>query len=289
MVTGDACSMSLKRLCEKYHINLWNCYGPTEATFGMSILCVNQEEIRDENEHPVIPIGFPHGEEVKFHLIDECLHIESPFLSPGYIDAPELTKKNFPTLFINNRWVRVFNTENKFLVKDNRLIFKGRIDNDAHIKVSGVKVDPHAIRQCIEKYNDEMGQDVLQVYVVVKPWLNNNKPFAYLVVHHEFSKPHFMAYLKKWLRKEELPIIVTLSDFPRLIPSEKIDRRTLIARTDHPDEFFFNEGRKNKEKFSANGLGLEPFVLKEMDEFVAKIKNNQIELTNADTLFIEQE
>ncbi|WP_419420731.1 AMP-binding protein [Legionella sp. D16C41] len=287
MVTGDACSMGLKRLCEKYHINLWNCYGPTEATFGMSILRVNHEEIEDENGQLVVPIGFPQGEEVKFHIIDECLYIESPFLSPGYIDAPDLTKKNFPTLFINNRWVRVFNTENKFLVKDNRLIFKGRIDNDAHIKVSGVKVDPYAIQQCIEKYNDEIGQNVLQVYVVVKPWLNNNKPFAYLVVQHEFSKPHFMAYLKKWLRKEELPIIVTLSDFPRLIPSEKIDRRALIARVDHPDEFFFNEGRQNKEKFSASGMGLEPSIMHEMNEFVERIKNNQIEYTTEDDLFMK--
>ncbi|KTC86989.1 non-ribosomal peptide synthetase [Legionella brunensis] len=289
MVTGDACSMSLKRLCEKYGINLWNCYGPTEATFGMSILCVNQEEIQDENGHHIVPIGFPHGEEVKFHLIDECLYIESPFLSPGYIDNPELTQKNFPTLFLDHRWVRVFNTENKFLVKDNRLIFKGRIDNDAHIKISGVKVAPYAIQQCIEKYNDEIGQDVLQVYVVVKPWLNNNKPFAYLVVQHEFSKPHFMAYLKKWLRKEELPIIVTLSDFPRLIPSEKIDRRALIARTDHPDELFFNEGKQNKEKFSAGGLGLEPSVLREMDEFVEKIKNNQVEFITPEIFFMQMD
>jgi thioesterase domain-containing protein/acyl-coenzyme A synthetase/AMP-(fatty) acid ligase len=285
MVTGDACTISLKRLCEKYRINLWNCYGPTEATFGMSILLVNHEEIQDENQQTIVPIGFPEGEEVKFHLFDECLYIESPFLSPGYIDNHELTKKNFPTLFINDRWVRVFNTENKFVIKDNRLIFKGRIDNDAHIKVSGVKVDPYAIQQCIEKYNEEIGQNVLDVYVVAKAWLQNNKPFAYIVVHYDFSKSHFMGYLKKWLRKEELPIMIALSEFPRLIPSEKIDRRALIARVDHPDEFFFNEGIQNKEKFSAGGKGLETAVVNEITELVALSKNNLIELTNTDILF----
>ncbi len=281
LVTGDACSLSLKHLCEQYKINLWNCYGPTEATFGMSIVRVNQKHIYDENQQPAVPIGFPEGEEVRFHIIDECLYIESPFLSPGYIDNPELTQKNFPTLFLNGRWVRVFNTENKFAVKDDSLIFKGRIDNDAHIKVSGVKVEPFAIQQCIEQYNEEIGQKVLDVYIVVKPWLQNNKPFAYLLIHRDFSKDHFMSYLKKWLRKEELPIIVVLPEFPRLVPSEKIDRRALIARSDHPDEFFFNEGKQNKEKFSASGLGLKPSAIIEINNLVSSIKSNQFDFKNS--------
>ena len=41
MVTGDACSLHLKALCEHHKLNLWNGYGPTEATFGFSILRVN--------------------------------------------------------------------------------------------------------------------------------------------------------------------------------------------------------------------------------------------------------
>jgi thioesterase domain-containing protein/acyl-coenzyme A synthetase/AMP-(fatty) acid ligase len=241
MVTGDACTMGLKQLCEKYQINLWNCYGPTEATFGMSILCVNHEEIKDEQGNAIVPIGLPFGDEVKFHLIDECLYIESPYLSTGYFNNPEMTKKNFPSLSIDGRLLRVFNTENKFSFKDNRLIFKGRINPDAHCKVSGVKIEPYAIQQCLEKYNQELGQEVFQVYVVVKDWLASNKPFAYLVIQQAFNKAHFMGFLKKWLRKEEMPIVIALPEFPRLIPSEKIDSRALIARVDHSDEFFFND------------------------------------------------
>lgn len=287
MVTGDACTMRLKRLCEQYQINLWNCYGPTEATFGMSILCVNHEEVEDDNQLPVVPIGLPHSREVKFHLIDECLYIESPFLSDGYIHNPVQTQKNFPILQIEGRPIRVFNTENRFALKNDKLIFKGRITNEAHCKVSGVKVEPYAIQQCLEKYNDELGKDVLQVYVVVKPWLNNQKPFAYIVVQHDFSKVHFMAFIKKWLRKEEIPIIIALSDFPRLIPSEKIDRRALIERTDHPDEFFFNEGLQNKQKFSRAGTGLDPELEQQMKDFVFKIKDNQIPEMEEKELFIQ--
>ena len=44
---------------------------------------------------------------------------------------------------------------------------------------------------------------------------------------------------------------------------------------------------KNKEKFNAGGLGLEPSVMKQMDKLFEKIKNNQMELTKEDNLFLE--
>lgn len=241
LVTGDACSPGLKKLCEKYNINLWNCYGPTEATFGMSLLRVNGLALHNDNGHEVVPIGLPHTAEVKHHIIDGCLYIESPYLSVGYLDDDERTQKNFPTLLINNRQIRFFNTENRFLQQDEYLVFQGRIDSNAHCKVSGVKVEPYAIQQCLEKFNEEMQQQVLQAHVVVKLWLEQPKPFAYLLITQEFNPSLLAVYLKKWLRKEEMPLIIVLDHFPRLKPSEKIDSRFLIERTDKPEEFFFKQ------------------------------------------------
>jgi acyl-CoA synthetase (AMP-forming)/AMP-acid ligase II/pimeloyl-ACP methyl ester carboxylesterase len=289
MVTGDACSSRLKKLCEKYNIILWNCYGPTEATFGSRIFPVNHIQIVDEKGEEIIPIGpvDGHEDEVKHHIINECLYIESPYLSTGYIGDPELTAKNFPHLMINGHLTRVFNTENRFSIIDNHLVFQGRINSNAHCKVSGVKVEAHAIQQCFEKYNSELGQEVLHAFVVVKTWLNKLKPFAYVCVLADFDKAHFMNFLKQWLRKEEMPIIIGLAEFPRLIPSEKIDSKALIARYDHPDEFFFNEGKKNKAKFSAGGTGIEVERLTVINEIVAKIAVEQLIIDDDKSLFLQ--
>lgn len=275
LVTGDVCSVSLKLLCEKYTINLWNCYGPTEATFGMSMLRVNNEHCIDNNGNLVVPIGLPSGNEITCHLAENgCLYIESDFLSPGYYNNPEMTAKNFPIMRFDNRDVRVFNTENKFFLKDNRLLFMGRIDKQSHCKVSGVKVDPNAIQHCLDNYNQHNEQVLFQSYVVIKSWLNNQKPFAYLVIQNDFSKTDFKNYLKNWLRKEELPIIIVLREFPRLIPSDKIDRKALITRQDHPDEFFFNEGFKNHITFANSGKGLNDNTADEINHLQQYIEQN---------------
>lgn len=244
MVTGDACTLRLKKCAEAAGINLWNCYGPTEATFGMSILCVNGLVLKNNADQEIVPISMPHTENVKFHLHEGCLYLESPFLSPGYIGDEERTHQYFPKLSINGRTFRVFNTENKFSVNGNYLVFEGRINDEAHCKISGVKLTPFSIQDCMEKFNDVMGKEMLQVYVVIKPWLGIPKPFAYIVKRNEFSSETFARFLRQWLRKEEMPIVILLDTLPRLLASEKIDRRSLISRIDLQEEFFFNEGKR---------------------------------------------
>lgn len=262
MVTGDACSINLKKLCEQYQINLWNCYGPTEATFGLSILKVNYENFQDELGQEIVPIGLPVGEEVKIH-IDKTnqLYIVSPYLSKGYIDDEDQTEKNFLEIFINEKKFRAFKSGDKFLLKNDRLIFKGRIAYDAHCKILGVKIDPYGIQRCLERFNEEIGYLVWQVFVVIKSWNNIQKPFAYVVILKAFSKSLLADFLKKSLRKEEIPIIIKLDFLPRLLQSQKVDYQQLLNRKDDPDELFFNSTEENK-----NQLNQE--------------KENTIELTN---------
>ncbi|MGQ3891666.1 AMP-binding protein [Legionella sp. CNM-4043-24] len=243
LVTGDACSLRLKQVCEKHDVSLWNCYGPTEATLGMSICLMNNLDICDENGQQIVPIGLPNSEFIRFHLIDECLYIESPFLSPGYINDDERSAKNFPTLMINGRETRVFNTENRFsLSADGRfLIFKGRINAEAHCKVAGVKVEAHAIEECFKQYNLEMGRELFQVCVLIKNWRGQLKPVAYLLEQEPIDKWHFIDWLRQRLRAEEIPVCIKIPSLPVLVPSDKIDRQALIRRVDADSELFFNE------------------------------------------------
>ncbi len=238
LVTGEVCSPQLQDLCEQLGILLYNCYGPTEATFGGSILCVNGSCLFDENKQRIVPIGFPHGKEVKFHFFGECLYIESPHLSPGYLNAHHSTEKNFPYKLIANKLTRVFNTENRFTQAGNVLYFKGRTHSRyAHIKVFGEKVDPVGLEAFLNSYNQNVKRQVLQACVFVKKWREHNRLVAYLVLEKEFNQNDFFSYLRGYLRPAQMPIFLKLDQFPRLAVSDKIDLQQLENRVDRSDEY----------------------------------------------------
>jgi acyl-CoA synthetase (AMP-forming)/AMP-acid ligase II len=232
MVTGDACSVQLVLLCERYGIDLWNCYGPTEATFGMSMLRVNGLV----NAHNPVPIGQPILP-VKAHIIDNEMYIESPFLSKGYLGATEEVNTDaFQTRLIDGKPTRLFWTGDRFHVLDNGFFaFDGRSNEESHAKVNGVKITPFAIEQCLNNYQPE----ALHAVVVIKPWLGKEKPVAYIVLNQTIEKQALIDYLKKNLKKEEFPLVIELNTFPLLVPSQKIDKQTLIKRQDDPESLYF--------------------------------------------------
>ena len=264
LVTGDACTLHLKELCERYDINLWNCYGPTEATFGISLLRVNGLHTQNVSGETVVPIGKPYGQEVRYHIIDGKLYIESPYLTPGYLKIED-NDTNFKWIeTANSEKIRLFDTGDAFYEKDEFLFYEGRFSVDGHCKINGVKVTPFYIEKCIHDYNQESGKDSVQAAVVIKKLLGKNKPFAYLVTNPDFNETAFVAYLMTKLKKEEFPIPIIINSFPLLTPSQKIDRRQLIALQDDPDTFYFSKGKRYRAKFSNDGKGLDDSKLAEI-------------------------
>ncbi|MBA3535095.1 MAG: AMP-binding protein [Tatlockia sp.] len=245
MVTGDACSPLLVKQCEEYDINLWNCYGPTEATFGMSILKVNGLLSEDKNRS-VVPIASPKYP-VKSHIIKGKLYIESPFLSEGYLGASnELNEKSFPIINIGGQAIRVFDSGDQFSeLSIQFLSFEGRAGDDCHAKVNGVKIFPFLIEQTIQTYS----LTAFKAVVVIKKWMDQDKPFAYLELNHEIDKVDFLQYLKSNLKKEEIPIFIALPELPILQQSQKIDRKLLTQRLDSLNENFFIENDNLGEEF----------------------------------------
>lgn len=237
MVTGDACSPRLVHLCERFDINLWNCYGPTEATFGMSILRVNGLMQQGPEGQEVVPIAKPIPP-VTAHISSTGeLQIQSPFLSPGYLGMDK-NSNAFSSINVNNEQARVFNTGDKFYQLPEELLgFAGRANDESHAKVSGVKISPFAIERCINDYSAA----IIQCVVVIKSWQGRHKPFAYMVLKQAIDPIEFSNYLKSRLREEEFPIIIELSELPRLLPSQKVDKQALIRRQDDSEEFFFKK------------------------------------------------
>ncbi|MBA2710531.1 MAG: AMP-binding protein [Tatlockia sp.] len=245
MVTGDACSPLLVKRCEEYDINLWNCYGPTEATFGMSILKVNGLLSENKNRS-IVPIASPKYP-VKSHIIKGKLYIESPFLSEGYLGASnEQNEKSFPIINIGGQAIRVFDSGDQFSeLSKHFLSFEGRAGDDCHAKVNGVKIFPFLIEQTIQNYS----LTAFKAVVVIKKWMEKDKPFAYLGLNHEIDKDDFLQYLKSNLKKEEIPIFIALPELPILKQSQKIDRKLLTQRLDSLNENFFNENDNLDEEF----------------------------------------
>lgn len=232
MVTGDACTPHLKTWCENKKIDLWNAYGPTEATFGLSIIRVNGINIKNATGQPLVPIGKPYGNDVRHHIIDDKLYIESPYLSPGYIDA-EKGDSLFSKKTINGKKIRLFDTGDRFYEKDGYLFYEGRHGLNSHCKVNGVKVTSFAIEQCINEYIQKYPTaGIHAVAVVIKQYMGKNKPVAYIVMDTSVDKTALVAYLKTHLQKEAFPLIKPINELPLLAISGKIDRRQLVEKKD---------------------------------------------------------
>ena len=237
LVTGDTCTPHLKRLCERHEILLWNCYGPTEATFGYSMLCVNGLDLWSDGRQSIVPIGKAWGDEVHYHLINEKLYIESPYLTPGYLNTIE-DSHYFMDMATETGNIRLFDTQDRFVEQDGYLYYQGRWNYESHCKVNGVKITPHFIESCINDYQRHNALIKIQATVVIKPYLNQPKPFAYVVVSENFDQSAFHHYLKEHLKPEEMPIMIPLDSLPRMQPSDKIDRQALIQRKDDLDAWF---------------------------------------------------
>lgn len=239
MVTGDACTPALKNLCEKEGIILWNCYGPTEATFGLSILAVNGLKTYQHEGRQLVPIAPPLTTEVKAHLIQGQLCIESPYLTPGYLNEAS-NEKVFRTITdAKGRSIRVFDTGDLFCEEEGFFYYQGRYSLDSHCKINGVKVSPYTIEQCILDYKTSKLHNI-QAAVVIKEHLGYSKPFAYIEYKAEdFDKHAFLDYLQTRLKKEEIPLLYILPRLPRLPTSQKIDIQQLIKRQDSAEEAFF--------------------------------------------------
>lgn len=236
LVTGDACTPHLKRFCERYGILLWNCYGPTEATFGYSMLCVNGLSLWSDGRQSIVPIGKAGSEEVRYHLINEKLYIESPYLTPGYLN-PIDDDRYFMVMSTEDGNIRLFDTQDRVIARDGYLYYQGRWNHESHCKVNGVKITTDFIESCINDYNRYNPLIKIQAAVVIKPYLDYAKPFAYVVVSDHFDKSAFHEYLKAHLVPEEMPNIIPLASLPQQT-SDKIDKFALIQRDDDLDAWF---------------------------------------------------
>lgn len=121
---------------------VWNTYGPTEATVATSSVRIDRGIIQ---RYPQLPVGVAipgtsivledeHGHPVPLGAKGEIVII-GPNVSTGYLGRPDLTSR----VFSERHGMRAYRTGDWGLFQDNLLFFHGRMDNQ--VKIAGHRIE----------------------------------------------------------------------------------------------------------------------------------------------------
>ncbi len=227
--------------CFDGKIEIYNEYGPTEATVG----CMLHKFNPAEDNGASVPVGVP-GDNVRIYLLD-ChgknvleggigeLYIAGDGLAMGYLNRPELTAEKFiPNPFKPDKKIYKTGDMAQRLAKGN-IEFLGR--GDLQVKIRGYRVETGEVESCLLKYdgihdavviarNGDSGYDYLAAYIVLSEELQRTGlDFQQLRDYMSGILPEFM-----------IPTyFVPLDKLPQTIHG-KIDRRVL------PEPFFESKG-----------------------------------------------
>ncbi|TYA74714.1 non-ribosomal peptide synthetase [Seonamhaeicola marinus] len=169
IVAGEACS---KELCKTHFkhspkVNLYNEYGPTEA----SVWCTAHKITSEDCSNEIIPIGKPVANSMIYILNKDLKHlplgavgeiyIGGINLSSGYINRENLTKK----VFIPNPYApeeKLYNTGDLGRYDNNgNLIFLGR--GDQQIKIRGYRIELREIENTINQYSKDIDNSIVLI------------------------------------------------------------------------------------------------------------------------------
>jgi D-alanine--poly(phosphoribitol) ligase subunit 1 len=123
-------------------VEVWNTYGPTEATVATTSIRITHEILK---RYRPLPIGYPMLGSRVLVMDDERrelpegnrgeICISGPNVSPGYLNRPELNE----TAFFNLNGQRAYRTGDWGRYREGMLFFEGRIDNQ--IKLHGYRIE----------------------------------------------------------------------------------------------------------------------------------------------------
>jgi len=221
------------QLLERFpQAEIWNTYGPTEATVAVTSIRVTRELLA---AHDSMPLGYAMtgvrvypGNEQRQPLADgergELL-IVGPSVGPGYLGRPDLTAQKFFEVDGEPGYA----TGDLASVRDGLLFFHGRMDYQ--VKIGGHRIELEDVETNIRQLRGVRTAVVLPI----KRGIHVEGMAAYVLPESRNGESDFElssqlrralaeklpAYMipKKWVFRETLPTI----------SSGKVDRKALIA------------------------------------------------------------
>jgi amino acid adenylation domain-containing protein len=222
--------------------DLYNGYGPTEATIGVTFW-----KCHAGNERRTVPIGRPIANMQVYVLDDNLeptpigmpgeLYIGGVGLARGYLNRPELTAERFvANPFHGQPGARLYKTGDRARwVADGNLEFLGRLDDQ--VKLRGFRIELGEIEAALGQH-----PGVLETAVALREDVPGAKRLvAYLKTRSEarLSAGELHSFLGQKLPRHMVPAaFVVLDQLPRT-PNGKVDRRALPAPDDSRPELAY--------------------------------------------------
>lgn len=246
---GEAVSWELIEKIQKIAPNcvIFNHYGPTEATIGVTAFKIPNPTNQLERPQGTVPLGYPLAN-TEIYLLDEDLQ-PVPMYVPGevyigghgvarnYLHQPELTAQKFiPNPFSTQPGARLYQTGDlaRYL-SDGSIQFLGRIDNQ--VKIRGFRIEPGEIEAVLCQHpkvqqavaiarEDEPGNKCLVAYIVA---------FEAIATHSQFIT-QLRDFLRNKLPDYMIPAALILLKALPLTPNGKLNRYELPAPIDSDSE-----------------------------------------------------
>ncbi len=217
-------------ITEKFNenIEIYNEYGPTEATVGCMIYKFNPHD-----PYNSVPIGTPINN-TRIYILDKKqvpvpigisgeLCVSGDGLAKGYLNKDELTNQKF----IENPFVKgekLYKTGDLARrLPNGNIEFLGRMD--AQIKLRGYRIEPSEIERRLQEHND-----IIEAMVLVK---RKEEPGnEHLVAYFTSSKELSITTIKEFLA-QNLPTYMIPSYFVKvekipITPNGKVDKKALL-------------------------------------------------------------
>ncbi|MHB1947807.1 MAG: non-ribosomal peptide synthetase [Gammaproteobacteria bacterium] len=218
---------------KQFFFEIWNTYGPTEATIECIATRLNNKTGESLFLNP--PIGKP-IDNVKVYILDSTLnpvsigvpgelYIAGAGLAKGYINNPELTSEYFVTNLFGNE--KLYRTGDicQYLPDGNIEYIKR---SDDQIKLHGFRIELGEIEVVLKKH-----LAVKEALVLLKTQPNDKQLVAYWTAQDNnklIEAKELKNFLRKFLPEFMIPVtIIQLENFP-LTRSKKIDKNALLSK-----------------------------------------------------------
>ena len=218
-------------------IEIYNEYGPTEATVGCMIYKFNAELDR----RAFVPIGRP-AANVSLYVLDSNLqpvaenipgdlYIAGDGLADGYLNRPELTAEKFIDNPLQPGTKMYRSGDRAKWLPNGELEFLGR--RDEQVKFHGYRIELGEIRSALNRH--PLVRD--SVVVISKTQRGDDVLVAYYVSRHEIAVTELRDFSATVLIKETIPnVFVHLNKMP-LTLNGKINYRALPTLAEAREEF----------------------------------------------------
>jgi D-alanine--poly(phosphoribitol) ligase subunit 1 len=206
---------------------VWNFYGPTEATVVATSVRVTTELLE---QYPVLPIGYPKPGAAVFAAADGRLEplpdghrgeiiIAGDNVSPGYLQQPGLTAQHF----VEVNGLRAYRTGDVGHVQDNLVFYDGR--GDHQVKLHGYRIELGDVEANLCALEGVQAAVVLPI--VRKGEVDSLAAFVVHDAGTESDVRSLRARLGHRVPAYMLPRVVKIVDRFPMTANGKIDRRKL--------------------------------------------------------------